>query len=801
MNVRKNLQEGRSSVLWNRSFNELWVRGCQEVFKRSDEVSYYLQALLIRKDLKTVAQASTRFLFNRQDLPGLAALLREKLPDQVQGVIASAERICRHEFDLLGYSHLEYGPEIDWHLEIVHGKRAPRKPWFRIHYLNFTEVGDVKIIWELNRHQHLSTLARAYNLTGREEFAAEVFHQWYHWWQQNPYPIGVNWASSLEVAFRSLSWLWVKHLLEEYPGMPRDFPRDLLGALAISGRHIARYISTYFSPNTHLLGEGVALFFIGTLCPQLPAAERWQRQGWEIVIQEATRQVQTDGMHFEQSIYYHVYALDFFLHVRMLAAANQIAIPSILDDTLERMLELLCGLGQAGAPPRLGDDDGGRLFDPRRNRTQHLLDPLAVGAALFERADFKAAGKLCEESIWLLGAEGVARFEQLPATRVQQRSVGFPASGTYVMSTPGPVPQQLVVDAGRLGSGTGGHSHSDALSVCLIVDGREWLIDPGTFVYISEDRERDYFRGTSAHNTLLIDGVSQAEPWKPFAWRSPPEVQVERWAPGESFDLLIANHSGYRRLPQPVIHQRCVFHLKSGFWFVFDLAKGDGSHTAELSWYLRPDCIALEKAPDCTCFVAEDQSVLEVLTPEGHDWKQQISTGWWSPAYGKKEVCPVLRFKTEAQLPVEFATLLHPRNETLERSGRLAKINTAERTAGVRGYLYSAADVFHYIFIADHEQRWKSGPWASDATFLYCGVDPHHGLRHLIMCGGSFVELDGGRIFAARHSVNCFEWFKHEQCEQERCTDKDAIEVSPAGRASEWHAVPDQGRDLKREPS
>jgi len=37
-------------------------------------------------------------------------------------------------------------------------------------------------------------------------------------------------------------------------------------------------------------------------------ARAWMR----IVLQEAQRQVQADGMHFEQSLYYHVYALDFF---------------------------------------------------------------------------------------------------------------------------------------------------------------------------------------------------------------------------------------------------------------------------------------------------------------------------------------------------------------------------------------------------------------------------------------------------------------------------------------------------------
>src|SRR6266700_2943567 len=136
-------------------------------------------------------------------------------------------------------------------------------------------------------------------------------------------------------------------------------------------------------------------------------AQRWQKLGWQIVLREAERQVQPDGMHFEQSTYYHTYALDFLLHSRILADLNGMAVPATLDRIMEKMLDVLCTLGRAGSVPQFGDDDGGRVFDPRRNRAGELLDPLATGAVLFNRADFKAvAGSIREETVWLLGAAG-----------------------------------------------------------------------------------------------------------------------------------------------------------------------------------------------------------------------------------------------------------------------------------------------------------------------------------------------------------------------------------------------------------
>ena len=232
---------------------------------------------------------------------------------------------------------MDYGRPIDWHRDAVHGKRAPRKPFYKIRYLDYDEVGDSKVTWELNRHQHLVTLAKAYRLTGDRRYADETLRQWRHWWAENPYPVGINWASSLEVAFRSLSWIWTYHLLQGSPGVP-DLQNEWHRGLALHGRHIERHLSTYFSPNTHLLGEGVALFFLGVLCPDLNAAERWKSLGWKIVLQEAERQVRSDGFHFEQSSYYHVYALDFFLHSAVLASANGIPTPKSFEDTIEKML-------------------------------------------------------------------------------------------------------------------------------------------------------------------------------------------------------------------------------------------------------------------------------------------------------------------------------------------------------------------------------------------------------------------------------------------------------------------------------
>src|SRR5208283_2010691 len=286
---------------------------------------------------------------------------------------------------------------------------------------------------------------------GDEKYFHELTAQWHSWIEANPYPLGINWSSTLEVAFRSLSWIWVDQLLAGTDDFA-SLHGQLVPALAFHGRYIERYLSAYFSPNTHLLGEALALFFLGTLYPQMPRAARWKESGWQIVLREAGRQVRPDGVYFEQSLYYHVYALDFFLYARLLAARNGMEIPPAYDAVLGRMLDVVAALAQAGPAEGFGDDDGGRVWNPRRNRTEQMTDPLALGAVVYSK-EFSAA-RLTEEAIWLFGNQSVEKLSiahMSTQTSPAARSLAFPDGGLYVLADSHPCAQAMVVDAGPQG--------------------------------------------------------------------------------------------------------------------------------------------------------------------------------------------------------------------------------------------------------------------------------------------------------------------------------------------------------------
>ena len=728
---------------------ELRERLRQEVLKRQDGFLSVLGFDFTRGARNSAGEGEAAFFFAPTLVEPILKELQARIPGYANGVVAQADRVCRHSFDVLCYTDLDYGSPINWHLDAVHGKQAPRKVFHRVRYLDFAVAGDSKVTWEINRHQHLVTLAKAYRLTGQQRYADEILRQWRDWRAANPYPFGINWASSLEAAFRSLAWLWTYHLLKGAPGLPK-IRQEWLRGFALHGRHIERYLSTYFSPNTHLLGEGVGLFFVGVLCPELKSAKRWQKLGWKIVLQEAERQVQADGFHFEQSTYYHVYALDFFLHAAVLALVNGISIPRQFEETIEKMLTALCQLGRYGPPPSFGDDDGGRLFDPRRNRREHLLDPLSTGAILFHRGDFKfVAGSVREETLWLLGIEGLRQWDELEAGPLDSTFLSN-GSGFYRLPAEGQK-CQLVFDAGPLGAGSGGHGHADALSICLQGQGHALLIDPGTYQYVGPNDDRDLFRGTAMHNTLRVDGQNQAEPAGPFSWERLTRSTVDVEVHGKGFDLVVGSHDGYERLAQPVTHQRQVISLKNGIYLVRDLVEGIGRHQLDLSWHLGE---GLQMEMENLYSMKGASLGLAILPVEGHGWKEDVRKESWSPAYGLKVPMTVLSFGQVCEVPAEFATLLVTLEQVVGHPGKFSRVKVDDQEPAARAFRYESGGLNAWFYFAQSENPWHAGAVSSDARFA-CWKQGAGGEESLWFCKGTFAGVHGGLELRCRRSV---EW-------------------------------------------
>ncbi|HEX8638335.1 MAG TPA: heparinase II/III family protein, partial [Pyrinomonadaceae bacterium] len=404
-----------------RSWDELRTRGAQEFSARGEQIG--LSGKLPTDDefyklLDSSAFGETEstpeiilekfyeaaefgfFPAFRQKENTLAAFRNRFAERAERSIVEKAEKIVGGKFDLLGFVDLNFGTPVDWHFEPISGKRSPLKHWKQFDELDAEETGDKKIVWELNRHQHFFTLGAAYWLTGDERYAEIFARHLEKWMEENPPGTGVNWVSSLEIAFRAMSWLWALNFFRDAKSVSPELMQNALKFLHLHGRHIEKYLSTYYSPNTHLTGEALGLYYLGTQLSFFERAAHWRKLGEEILAGELERQILNDGIYFEQTTWYQRYTTDFYAHFlilrRLSGEENDRETTERIENRAQSAFDFLMYLTRPdGTTPLIGDDDGGRMLPLSGAAPNDFRATLAIGAILFGRGDYKSvAGEM-----------------------------------------------------------------------------------------------------------------------------------------------------------------------------------------------------------------------------------------------------------------------------------------------------------------------------------------------------------------------------------------------------------------------
>jgi uncharacterized heparinase superfamily protein len=649
-------------------FNPIWRGECV-----ADAVGHCLRA------------RNRRFLPSLEQRREIVEMMNRRFPDESDAIINTAECALTGIFSLLGHIGLSFGdpPDspIDWSLDPVSGLRAPLRHWSTLHSLDPLDGGDPKVVWELNRHAHFVTLGQAYWLTDDDRFAAAFVDQASAWIDANPVGMGINWASSLEVAFRSIAWLWALGLCVDSGEVTPDFFARLLKSLIAHGRHIERYLSYYFSPNTHLTGEALGLLYLGLALPEMKRAEGWRKLGLRILFDQATKQVRADGVYFEQSSYYHRYTTDIYTHLFALTRADDNMIHREMDAMLRRKLEgmldhLMWITRPDGSSPLFGDDDGGRLIKFTARAANDFRDSLAVGAAVLKRGDWKyVAGTAPAEMLWMIGPEGVEGYDRLEAETPREISKGFKSSGYFVMRDGWRRDSSFaLIDCGPHGAEIGcGHAHADALSIEFASGGVTWLVDPGTFVYAVDAKMRDEFRSTAAHNTVTVDDQPQSVPSNPFSWRTTAKCRLREFVEHNGSIFFQGSHDGYERLQDPVTHTRSALYLKPdpgvdlpGRLIVRDQFTAKKRHRYAIRFHFAPDCevTVATGGGEGACVEARHGAgatltirVIRVTEPQS-EIAVSVTEGRVSTCYAQYAPAPVAVFEAEGVGAQEFLTLI-----------------------------------------------------------------------------------------------------------------------------------------------
>jgi hypothetical protein len=512
---------------------------------------------------------------------------------------ARADELAAHRVSFFDLEQRHLGDPVDWNRDHASGRAAPLRFSGAVDYRDLRVTGDAKVVWEPNRHHQLVVLGRAYRATGEARYAHAVVEQLDSWFQQCPFGRGMNWRSPLELAVRLVNWVYAADLIRDSGAVTRALGERWLRSIHLHLWEITRKYSQGSSANNHRIGEAAGVWVATSCFPELAGARRWREESRRILCAEIEVQTYDDGCTREQALGYHLFVLQFFLVAGCVARRAGEDLPAAYWARLRKMLEFVEALGEGGdALPMFGDADDGYLLDLGSGPGE-VSGWLALGAALLEDEELaRRAGPGRQAVAWLLGSQAVAWLDRAAASagRGPLSSRAFADSGYYLLqcgSRGGSDGVSVLFDCGELGFGSlAAHGHADALSVCVRVAGHDVLVDPGTYDYFSYPAWREYFRGTRAHNTLVVDGCDQSRTLGPFLWGRRARARCLAWRTEGGRTLVSGEHDGYASLPAPALHRRTVeLDPSSGSLTIRDEILSGGEHDVALYFHLAEACV------------------------------------------------------------------------------------------------------------------------------------------------------------------------------------------------------------------
>ena len=592
--------------LRGRSIDELATRSRQALAKRAERVA--LAAGIAARGLTAPGQRiAPQCIAVRPALDVLRsgahaagtviASIATQEPSTAAAIRRAAQEIRAGQFRLLGLGGVSLGDPPDWHRDPLTGVTAPRRHWSTIAYLDPAVVGDHKVLWEFNRHQYLIICAQSWLLDGNADDFDLIQRHLMSWITENRPRVGVNWASSLEVSYRAISWCWLLWLLADAPWTDA-VRRTVIDSLEAHALHIERYLSTYFSPNTHLTGEALGMFYIGTVVPESRHAKRWRFRGAEILESCIGWHVLPDGVYFEQALHYHRYTAEIYLHFARLAESTDLPLAARVKTALASMFDVLRSVVDGdGILPAVGDDDGGMLLPLGCGEPAQLRGLLLAGATYLNRPDWLLPGPARRStSYWLCGLNATDKLISGGCNVPGWTDVHFSCGGIAVIRDDWtPEAGVALIDCGPHGALNWGHAHADALSIVVHAGTKSILVDRGTFTYVGPDR--DAYRATASHNTLEFDGVSSVRPTGPFQWSGIPRRASATLVRGGAFVVFDGLASGHVDSQNPSEHRRVVVHVRNGAWIVYDKGLRDCCSRAVTRWHFAAGSLATVRSP------------------------------------------------------------------------------------------------------------------------------------------------------------------------------------------------------------
>lgn len=534
------------------SLPELWCRAIEYAHRLNDRFNCrFPSQRIITTSFEQLCQRAAD-LFPGQTASNIRLLLNEsstfadKLREQIFSRYGAGADNVFWLFDI----KLDIFKPICWHIDPKLGSLWPRSFYGNICLADAKSSRDVKYIWELGRQLFVVELARRWAVSRDDRAASRAVELIDSFLRENPPYIGVHWTSALEVAVRSIHWLWAIAALADWHGFSREFQRRFLSILTVNADFLLHHLSYYSSPYNHIIGEATALYLLSYVLKDERRAHRWAGVGRKVLEHFAPRQFYKDGVSVEQSLAYHFYTLGFLMQAVMCARLQGQGLPQVEDVVPHAVRASLAFQQPDGSWPPIGDADSARSIPVVPARYWDFTGSCNLAAVLWREPNLVANGKFPGQEItWLLGYEGIRIWRDLVASptaakralaKTSEATIAVLAdSGYAIVRSPS---HFLAFDSGPLAAGvhadgtpSAAHGHADMLHLIYWRDGQQWLFDSGVYCYNGDIATLKHCRSPQAHSTIEIDGCPVAVDLGGLTW-----AYVTKPAPMNVIDLPTA---------------------------------------------------------------------------------------------------------------------------------------------------------------------------------------------------------------------------------------------------------------------
>jgi hypothetical protein len=563
-------------------------------------------------------------------------------------LLRTADEIMAGRWEVLGVIRQDMAAP-DWFLDPLTGKRAPQGRYcFSVNHRDQALTGNVKQVWELSRHHHLTVLAAAYALTGDRRYAERAGQHLRSWWKENPFLSGIHWTSGIEAGIRLISWVWIRRLLDGWDDVQALFEQNELARRQVwwHQTYLSGFRSRGSSANNHVIAEAAGQFTAAMAFAWFAESSAWAEESADLLQRELVKNTFPSGVNRELAFDYHGLVAELGLIAAIEADQAKRPLSDATWRSLGRMLNVAAACVDSRLQaPRQGDSDDGRalvIAAPGDNRWEALL---ALGEAIFDAPDWWPRVRPGVASTAL---SALARHRSLPDPPTSRPWHFGDAGITILRSKPADGPEIWCrCDSGPHGFlSIAAHAHADALSIEVRHGETAILTDPGTYCYGSDPLFRRYFRSTIGHNTLEVLGRDQSASGGPTMWVRHARSRLTNleWSPDDPARWT-AEHYGYRAFHPPVTHRRTVeFRGTERVIEITDEVRGTGRPAVRLAFHLGP---AVEAELDGRSLALrwEDRDhglVTATMTlPSSLDWSLVRGAtdpvlGWYSPAFGQK---------------------------------------------------------------------------------------------------------------------------------------------------------------------